>query len=123
MKDIAPKALELGMGEAVKLLEKQVERGKLTTGKMAQVLAGITPTLSFGDFGAVDIVVEAVVENEKVKKKVLAELEASVQPGHDPRVEHLDHLDHAARRGPEGARRASAGCTSSTRSRACRSSR
>ena len=81
MKDIAPKALDLGMSEAAKLLEKQVERGKMTAGKMAKVLAGITPTLSFGDFGAVDIVVEAVVENEKVKKSVLAELEASVKPG------------------------------------------
>jgi 3-hydroxyacyl-CoA dehydrogenase / enoyl-CoA hydratase / 3-hydroxybutyryl-CoA epimerase / enoyl-CoA isomerase len=76
MKDIAPSALEAGVGEATKLLEKQVERGKLTTGRMAQVLAGITPTLSFGDFGAVDFVVEAVVENEAVKKKVLAEVEA-----------------------------------------------
>ena len=76
MKDIEPKALEAGVAEATKLLEKQVERGKLTTGKMAQVLAGITPTLSYGDFGAVDFVVEAVVENEAVKKKVLAEVEA-----------------------------------------------
>ena len=75
MKDIAPKALEPGIGEAVKLLEKQVDRGKLTTGQMAKVLAGITPTLSYGDFGAVDLVVEAVVENEGVKKKVLAEVE------------------------------------------------
>ncbi len=76
MKDVATKALEAGVAEATKLLEKQVERGKLTTGKMAQVLAGITPTLSYGDFGAVDVVVEAVVENEAVKKKVLAEVEA-----------------------------------------------
>jgi 3-hydroxyacyl-CoA dehydrogenase / enoyl-CoA hydratase / 3-hydroxybutyryl-CoA epimerase / enoyl-CoA isomerase len=76
MKDIAPKALEAGVAEATKLLEKQVERGKLTTGRMAQVLAGITPTLSFGDFGVIDFVVEAVVENEAVKKKLLAEVEA-----------------------------------------------
>jgi 3-hydroxyacyl-CoA dehydrogenase/enoyl-CoA hydratase/3-hydroxybutyryl-CoA epimerase/enoyl-CoA isomerase len=76
MKDIAPKALEAGVAEATKLLEKQVERGKLSTGRMAQVLAGITPTLSLGDFGMVDFVVEAVVENEAVKKKVLAEVEA-----------------------------------------------
>jgi 3-hydroxyacyl-CoA dehydrogenase/enoyl-CoA hydratase/3-hydroxybutyryl-CoA epimerase/enoyl-CoA isomerase len=76
MKDVAPKPLEAGVAEATKLLEKQVERGKLTTGKMAQVLAGITPTLSYGDFGSVDFVVEAVVENEAVKKKVLAEVEA-----------------------------------------------
>ncbi|MCL4808392.1 MAG: fatty acid oxidation complex subunit alpha FadB [Thermoanaerobaculia bacterium] len=81
MKDIAPKALELGMGEAAKLLEKQVERGKMTPGKMAQVLAGITPTLSYGDFKAVDFVVEAVVENEKVKKSVLADVEANAKEG------------------------------------------
>jgi 3-hydroxyacyl-CoA dehydrogenase/enoyl-CoA hydratase/3-hydroxybutyryl-CoA epimerase/enoyl-CoA isomerase len=76
MKDVAPRALEAGMGEAVKLLEKQVERGRLTTGNMARVLAGITPVLSYGDFGGVDFVVEAVVENEAVKKEVLAEVEA-----------------------------------------------
>jgi 3-hydroxyacyl-CoA dehydrogenase/enoyl-CoA hydratase/3-hydroxybutyryl-CoA epimerase/enoyl-CoA isomerase len=81
MKDIAPKALELGMGEAAKLLEKQVERGRLTAGKMAKVLAAITPTLSYGDFKAVDFVVEAVVENEKVKKSVLAEVEANAKEG------------------------------------------
>jgi 3-hydroxyacyl-CoA dehydrogenase/enoyl-CoA hydratase/3-hydroxybutyryl-CoA epimerase/enoyl-CoA isomerase len=78
MKDIVPQALEAGLAEAVKLLEKQVERGRLTTGQMAKVLAGITPTLSFGDFGSVDFVVEAVVENEGAKKKVLAEVEACV---------------------------------------------
>ncbi|HSD29406.1 MAG TPA: fatty acid oxidation complex subunit alpha FadB [Vicinamibacteria bacterium] len=81
MKDVAPMALEAGLGEAVKLLEKQVERGRLDTGQMARVLASITPTLSFGDFGAVDFVVEAVVENENVKKQVLAEVEARVPTG------------------------------------------
>jgi 3-hydroxyacyl-CoA dehydrogenase/enoyl-CoA hydratase/3-hydroxybutyryl-CoA epimerase/enoyl-CoA isomerase len=75
MKDIAPRALEQGMAEAVKLLEKQVERGKLKTGQLALTLAAITPTLSYGDFKAVDFVVEAVVENEKVKRSVLAEVE------------------------------------------------
>jgi 3-hydroxyacyl-CoA dehydrogenase / enoyl-CoA hydratase / 3-hydroxybutyryl-CoA epimerase / enoyl-CoA isomerase len=46
---------------------------------MAEVLTRIRPTLSFGDFKAVDIVVEAVVENEKVKKSVLAEVEDQVK--------------------------------------------
>jgi 3-hydroxyacyl-CoA dehydrogenase / enoyl-CoA hydratase / 3-hydroxybutyryl-CoA epimerase / enoyl-CoA isomerase len=78
MKDVAPKALELGLGEAVKLLDKQVERGRLTTAQMAQALAAITPTLSYGDFGSVDLVVEAVVESEAVKKKVLAEVEGLI---------------------------------------------
>lgn len=78
MKDIAPQALEAGMAEAVKLLQKQVERGKATTAQLAGTLAAITPTLSYGDFGTVDLVVEAVVENEAVKQKVLSEVEGRV---------------------------------------------
>lgn len=81
MKDIAPKAIDLGLGEAAKLLEKQVTRGKLTPAKMAETMARIRPTLSYGDFQQVDFVVEAVVENEKIKKSVLAECEAACKPG------------------------------------------
>ena len=81
MKDIQPNALTLGMGEASKLLGKLVERKSIDTTKMAQIIASITPTLSYGDIGQVDLVVEAVVENPKVKKNVLAELESLVKPG------------------------------------------
>jgi 3-hydroxyacyl-CoA dehydrogenase/enoyl-CoA hydratase/3-hydroxybutyryl-CoA epimerase/enoyl-CoA isomerase len=81
MKDITPQALELGLTEAVKLLDKQVSRGKLTTAGMAKVVAGIHSTLSYGDFKNVDLVVEAVVENEKVKRSVLAEVEAASKDG------------------------------------------
>ena len=81
MKDIAEPALELGMGEANKLLSKQVARGKMKAEKAGQVLSSIRPTLNYGDFQGVDIVVEAVVENPKVKKAVLAEVEAQVKPG------------------------------------------
>jgi 3-hydroxyacyl-CoA dehydrogenase/enoyl-CoA hydratase/3-hydroxybutyryl-CoA epimerase/enoyl-CoA isomerase len=45
---------------------------------MFGVLSNITPTLDYDDFGKVDIVVEAVVENPKVKKAVLSELEGLV---------------------------------------------
>lgn len=81
MKDIRDEALALGMSEANKLLAKQVERGKLTPEKAGAVLSTIRPTLNYGDFGTVDIVIEAVVENVKVKKAVLAETEAVVKPG------------------------------------------
>jgi 3-hydroxyacyl-CoA dehydrogenase/enoyl-CoA hydratase/3-hydroxybutyryl-CoA epimerase/enoyl-CoA isomerase len=79
MKDIQEKAIALGLSEAEKLLVKRVERGKMTAAGMAEVLTRIRPTLSFGDFENVDIVVEAVVENEKVKKSVLAEVEGHVK--------------------------------------------
>ena len=75
MKDIDEEALELGMSEARKLLGKQLSREKIDADEMADILTRIRPTLSYGDFEDVDIVVEAVVENEKIKKSVLAEVE------------------------------------------------
>ncbi|MDX1677633.1 fatty acid oxidation complex subunit alpha FadB [Arsukibacterium sp.] len=78
MKDIADKALALGMGEATKLLSKQVERKKLDVAGMAKVIASITPTLSNDMVKDVDIVVEAVVENPKVKGAVLKEVEGLI---------------------------------------------
>jgi 3-hydroxyacyl-CoA dehydrogenase/enoyl-CoA hydratase/3-hydroxybutyryl-CoA epimerase/enoyl-CoA isomerase len=75
MKDIREDALALGMNEAGKLLAKAVERGKSTPEKMGQTLGRIRPTLNYGDFGNVDIIIEAVVENAKVKKAVFTEIE------------------------------------------------
>lgn len=78
MKDIARTGLELGLNEANKLLSKKVERNKMTPQEMGQVLNRIEPVLSYDSFSDVDIVVEAVVENPKVKAKVLAEVEQQV---------------------------------------------
>jgi len=79
MKDINDEALDLGMNEANKLLSKQVERGKMKQEKAGKVLASIRPTLNYGDFEGVDAIVEAVVENPKVKKSVLSEVEGIVR--------------------------------------------
>ena len=80
MKDIKHEQLDLGMNEATKLLNKEVERKKMTSEKMGKVIAQISPTLSYADFGGVQFVVEAVVENEKVKKSVLQDVEKAVGP-------------------------------------------
>lgn len=81
MKDISTAQLDLGMNEAVSILKKRVDRKKMTPEKMGQVLSAITPTLNYGDFAEVDVVIEAVVEKEVVKKAVLAEVEAYVKEG------------------------------------------
>ncbi|WP_110687606.1 fatty acid oxidation complex subunit alpha FadB [Salinicola aestuarinus] len=78
MKDIKVEAIELGLKEARKLLGKQLERGKLSQERLAEVLGNIRPTLSYGDFDSVDIVVEAVVENPKIKGAVLQEVESRI---------------------------------------------
>jgi 3-hydroxyacyl-CoA dehydrogenase/enoyl-CoA hydratase/3-hydroxybutyryl-CoA epimerase/enoyl-CoA isomerase len=81
MKDINDKALELGMAEADRLLAKQVESQRITAEKAARLRASIQPTLQYAGFDRVDVVVEAVVENLEIKKKVLREVEGMVKPG------------------------------------------
>jgi len=78
MKDIADAALQLGLDEAAKILDKLVSRGRMDSRKMAKVLNQIRPTLSYEDLTNADIVVEAVVENPKVKGMVLADVEQQV---------------------------------------------
>lgn len=78
MKDIAQQGIDLGLAEANKLLSKRVERKKLTATEMGNVLNRIEPALTYDGFDQIDIVVEAVVENPKVKKAVLAEVETKV---------------------------------------------
>jgi 3-hydroxyacyl-CoA dehydrogenase/enoyl-CoA hydratase/3-hydroxybutyryl-CoA epimerase/enoyl-CoA isomerase len=78
MKDIAQAGLDLGLGEANKLLSKRVERGRMKPAKMGEVLNHIEPTLSYDGFDQVDYVIEAVVENVGLKQAVLAEAEQHV---------------------------------------------
>jgi len=78
MKDINDQALDLGLTTAAGILTKQVERGRMNPKKMAGVLNNITPSLSYDSVKDVDVVVEAVVENPKVKGMVLAEVEGVI---------------------------------------------
>lgn len=78
MKDIRREALDLGLAEASKILGKGLERGKIDQKAVAKTLTSITPTLNNSELADVDIIVEAVVENPKIKGSVLAEVEKVV---------------------------------------------
>jgi 3-hydroxyacyl-CoA dehydrogenase/enoyl-CoA hydratase/3-hydroxybutyryl-CoA epimerase/enoyl-CoA isomerase len=78
MKDINQEGIDLGLSEASKLLAKRVSRGRMSAEQMGNILNSIDPTLTYSGFEDVDIVVEAVVENEKVKGIVLAEAEQHI---------------------------------------------
>ncbi|NRF64597.1 fatty acid oxidation complex subunit alpha FadB [Vibrio coralliilyticus] len=78
MKDIAQASLDLGMTEASKLLNKRLSRGRMDGFKMAGILASITPSLHYAGIENSDVIVEAVVENPKVKAAVLSEVEQQV---------------------------------------------
>ncbi|AJR06374.1 fatty acid oxidation complex subunit alpha FadB [Photobacterium gaetbulicola] len=75
MKDINKSGLQLGLSEANKLLSKQVDKGRKSASQMGDVLNRIQPTLHDAALESTDLIIEAVVENPKVKEIVLAGLE------------------------------------------------
>ncbi len=79
MKDIRQEQLDLGIGEASKLVGKQVAIGRMTQAQADTVVGAITPQLDYSGIEGTDIIVEAVVENLKVKHTVLRELETLVR--------------------------------------------
>lgn len=81
MKDINQGALDLGMQEASKLLGNKVQRGHMKLEQMVATLGAIKPTLSDDDVKKADIIVEAVVENPKIKQAVLSQLEKDMPEG------------------------------------------
>lgn len=63
-----------------KQLLKLIDKGKITQEQRDQLLGNITATDSLGDIKDADFVIEAITENEKMKKEVLGEIEALVGP-------------------------------------------
>ncbi len=89
LKDINQDLVQAGLEEARKVTEGQV--GKLVkkeritaeqgAAQIEQILGRIEGTTSYGGFGDVDFVIEAVPERMEIKQSVFAELDA-VTPGH-----------------------------------------
>ena len=79
MKDITPAALELGLKQASTNFSGAVRKRKMTPDEFNRKMRSIEPTMNFESFKSVDLLVEAVVENMEVKKKVFAEVEGYVR--------------------------------------------
>lgn len=79
MKDITPAALELGLKQASTNFSGAVKKRKMTPDEFQRKMRSIEPTMNFEGFKSVDLLVEAVVENMDVKKKVFAEVEGYVR--------------------------------------------
>jgi len=75
MKDVDQKMLDKGMEALRGIYQRRVDSGKMSAGEMQEKISLVTPTLSYDEFGDVDIVIEAVPEVMKIKKQVFAELE------------------------------------------------
>ncbi len=70
-----------GLATIQKNYQSSVKRGRLTQQFVDERLQLIKPTLSYEDFGKVDMVVEAVFEGMALKKEVFGQLDRVCRPG------------------------------------------
>ncbi|MBT8485548.1 MAG: enoyl-CoA hydratase/isomerase family protein [Phycisphaerae bacterium] len=80
MKDINWPAVNQGTAAAAGMFKSLVDRRKMTKGAMNLAMHRITGTIDWRGFRPSDIVIEAVVENLKIKHQVLTEIETHVPP-------------------------------------------
>ena len=76
--DAAQEAAERGRAHAEGLLDKGVQRRKITEAKKAEVLARIHPSTDYDALRGCDLIVEAVFEDPKVKAEVTQRAEAVI---------------------------------------------
>lgn len=73
--EINQQLLDKGLAAIKSSLAKGVEKGKLTETDMQAALGRLKGTLSVEDFKDCDLIIEAVIENLDLKKKVFADLD------------------------------------------------
>ena len=78
MLDVGEEALERGRQTVARDLERRVKKGRLSEEERQGVLGRVSTTTSVGDCSGASLVVEAVVEDIDVKRKVFADLEGVV---------------------------------------------
>jgi 3-hydroxybutyryl-CoA dehydrogenase len=78
--DASEMALAKGLGGIKASLEKFASKGKMTADAAAQAHARIEPAARLVSLKDCDLVVEAIVENLDVKRKVFVELDAVLPP-------------------------------------------
>ncbi len=80
MRDIEDAYVERGMKSIDKFLSKSVEKGKLEAEEKVAIMGRIKGTTNMADLKDVDFVVEAVIEDLDLKKKVFKELDELCRP-------------------------------------------
>lgn len=81
LKETDQAALDRGLSTIQKNYANSVKRGRFTQQFVDERLKLIKPTLSYDEFGGVDMVIEAVFEGMALKKEIFAALDRVCKPG------------------------------------------
>ncbi len=79
VKDITQNAIALGYNQIVKIYNQLKKIRKYTAEQIAMKVAKVSASVDYSGFEQADVIVEAVVENMAIKKKILAEAETKVR--------------------------------------------
>lgn len=80
MKDISNDGIAIGLKAAHSLWTRQLEKKRITKFEYKKLSSLLTGGLDYSGFKQADVVVEAIVEDMNIKKKVIAETAANCRP-------------------------------------------
>jgi 3-hydroxybutyryl-CoA dehydrogenase len=78
--DVVPEQLDRAMASIIKSVEKLHSKGRLTDEQRKAALANITTATEIAAAAGADLVIEAVIENHEIKRRVFAELDERTRP-------------------------------------------
>ncbi len=78
LKDVSPEALGAGLKAARAIFDERRKRRRMSAWEVESRMALIAPTLDWSGFARTDLVLEAIVEDMEIKKRVLRELEPRI---------------------------------------------
>lgn len=81
LNDLKPEFVERGLSNINKNLSRNVDKGRMTEAEKGKVLGQLTASTDLNDASAVDLVIEAAVENMEIKTKIFAQLD-TIAPEH-----------------------------------------
>jgi len=78
--DISREALDAAIGRIRRNMDRQVARGRITEADRDVALERVATTMTLGDLGATDLVIEAATERETVKQAIFEDLTPHLRP-------------------------------------------
>lgn len=81
LSDVDQSIVKRALENVEKGLQRRVDKGKMTEDEVKDILSRITPSQGVKDAAPADFVIEAIIENVKIKQDTIGELESVVKEG------------------------------------------